>query len=717
MKILTLALILASLPLSQYEPAVADDALHIATVSVDITPPLGQPVGQGFIPILETAEHPLLARGILLKDSGVTCVICTLDLMEVHNASHDFLRQTIARAAGVRPSHVALHCIHQHTAPAISTGAQCLELKEDDPRRIATSDYVVDVAKKLSTAIRRSQKNWQRVTHIGTARAKVERVASNRRIERLDGSIQGRSSSTKSAPQLRDLPEGLIDPWVRTVSLDNGDRTVVHLHYYASHPQSFYGDHRASYDVPGIIRERLEKQTGAFQLYLNGCGGDVAFGKYNDGSRTARSELTVRLQSGIEQSIASLKRQPVEAMTWSVEPIKFPLRTDEAFSEAANRRILDDPQADSRQRRKAAIALAWIQRVKSKQEKPVELSCLSIGRVKMLHLPGEPFVQYQLAAQKMRLDRFVCVAGYGDCGMGYIGGDRIYTDRGGYEQTYAFAGPSEDLFLSTMKRLLTSDSDKETRPLTRDPILLAHRGLVRHAPENTLPAFAAAIELGLSIELDVYQTRDEQLVVIHDHTVDRTTNGSGEVNKMTLAEIRKLDAGSWFIPSFSGEKVPTLEEVFKLIHERQREPMTIALNMKVISPGIEQRIVALVDKYELFDQLFAFGQGSDSSRCFKEANAKLRTTVVKIYDAEQFAAALRDPLADCLWVGFVPSAEAMKQAHKLGKQVWLSLHIGENRPDIWGKARASKMDGICTDWPLECLQHWRRTARPTSDER
>ena len=250
---------------------------------------------------------------------------------------------------------------------------------------------------------------------------------------------------------------------------------------------------------------------------------------------------------------------------------------------------------------------------------------------------------------------------------------------------------------------------------TADPLLLAHRGLARHAPENTLPAFAAAIELGLSIELDVYQTRDEQLVVIHDHTVDRTTNGSGEVNKMTLAEIRKLDAGSWFNPSFAAEQVPTLEEVFKLIRERQREPVTIALNMKVISPGIEQRIVALVEKVKLFDQLFAFGQPSDSSRRFKEANAKLRTTVVKIYDAEQFAKALRDPLADCLWVGFVPTTEAMKQAHKLGKQVWLSLRIGENRPDIWDKARASKLDGICTDWPLECRRHWRRTARSPSN--
>lgn len=450
-----LVLVLLSLLLPPRQRAAANDELHVTTFSVEITPKLRTPVGLGFISVLETVEHPLLARGVLFKDAGLTCVICTLDLMEVHNESYDFLRQTIADAAKVPESHVALHCLHQHTAPAISTASQRLELEDDDPRRIATAEYLVRTGKQLSAAIATSQENWQRVTHVGTGRAKVERVASNRRLQRNDGLIQGRSSSTKSAPQLRDLPEGLIDPWVRTVSLDDGERSVVHLHYYASHPQSFYGDGRASYDVPGIVRERLEKKTRAFQLYLTGCGGDVAFGKYNDGSLQARSKLAARLQAGIEQSLASLKRSPVEPLRWSVESMTFPPRTDDAFSESTNRRVLVDQDADAGQRRKAAIALAWIERVKS--DKPVELSCLTIGAVRMLHLPGEPFVQYQLAAQKMRPDRFVCVAGYSDCGMGYIGGDRIFTDRGGYEQTYAFAGPCEKPFLSTIERLLAKE--------------------------------------------------------------------------------------------------------------------------------------------------------------------------------------------------------------------------------------------------------------------
>jgi len=130
--------------------------------------------------------------------------------------------------------------------------------------------------------------------------------------------------------------------------------------------------------------------------------------------------------------------------------------------------------------------------------------------------------------------------------------------------------------------------------------------------------------------------------------------------------------------------------------------------MKVISPGIEEKIARLVEKHGLLDQLFAFGQPAESSRRFKKANQKLRTTIVKIYDSSQFSSALKDPLADCLWIGFIPSRDEMKQVHGLGKQVWLSLHIADKRPDLWDEARVSQMDGICTDWPLECRRQWRK---------
>lgn len=93
------------------------------------------------------------------------------------------------------------------------------------------------------------------------------------------------------------------------------------------------------------------------------------------------------------------------------------------------------------------------------------------------------------------------------------------------------------------------------------PIVVGHRGNVRFAPENTLPAFDAAIRYGADlVEIDIRQTKDGHLVVVHDETLDRTTDGSGPVADRTLAELRQLDAGSWFGPEFKGTRIPTLKE-------------------------------------------------------------------------------------------------------------------------------------------------------------
>jgi glycerophosphoryl diester phosphodiesterase len=95
-------------------------------------------------------------------------------------------------------------------------------------------------------------------------------------------------------------------------------------------------------------------------------------------------------------------------------------------------------------------------------------------------------------------------------------------------------------------------------------LLIAHRGASGHAPENTLAAFKKAVTLGATfIETDLQLTRDARLVAIHDETVNRTTNGKGAVHDMTLADLRRLDAGSWFGSEFTGERIPTLDEILQ----------------------------------------------------------------------------------------------------------------------------------------------------------
>lgn len=103
--------------------------------------------------------------------------------------------------------------------------------------------------------------------------------------------------------------------------------------------------------------------------------------------------------------------------------------------------------------------------------------------------------------------------------------------------------------------------------------IIGHRGASAYAPENTFAAFEKARELGADfIELDVQLTKDGKLAVIHDDKVDRTTNGTGFVRHFTMKELKKFDAGSWFSPSFQGEKIPDLEDVFRKYHKKIGSP-------------------------------------------------------------------------------------------------------------------------------------------------
>lgn len=114
--------------------------------------------------------------------------------------------------------------------------------------------------------------------------------------------------------------------------------------------------------------------------------------------------------------------------------------------------------------------------------------------------------------------------------------------------------------------------------------VVAHRGFSGKAPENTLAAFTMAMETGADmLELDVRLSRDNAVVVIHDQRVDRTTDGRGLVQNMTLAELKSLDAGSWFARKYSRERIPTLDEVLPILEDQTY------VNIEVKSDGLSSR--------------------------------------------------------------------------------------------------------------------------------
>lgn len=141
---------------------------------------------------------------------------------------------------------------------------------------------------------------------------------------------------------------------------------------------------------------------------------------------------------------------------------------------------------------------------------------------------------------------------------------------------------------------------------TNKPFIVAHRGMSHAAPENTLAAFGRAMELGVDgIEMDLQLSRDGQLVICHDGTWDRTTDGSGEVRSLSLPEIKRLDAGGWFGPEFSGEQVPTPTEVMELARSRGWNG-TFYLELKTSGyayPGIEERLAALLESYNAVNRV------------------------------------------------------------------------------------------------------------------
>ncbi len=140
------------------------------------------------------------------------------------------------------------------------------------------------------------------------------------------------------------------------------------------------------------------------------------------------------------------------------------------------------------------------------------------------------------------------------------------------------------------------------RPAGAPVLGVGHRGAKGHAPENTFASFNRGVELGASVvETDVHLSRDGQVVVIHDHTVDRTTNGKGFVKDMTVAELKELDAGSWFDPRFAGERIPTLAELLEW--GRDRVPLAIEIkNGPIYYPGIAERVLRLLREHDMLRQ-------------------------------------------------------------------------------------------------------------------
>lgn len=432
----------------------ADEPLQIYTFQADVTPPIGSQLCHGGVGPAKRVDDPLSARGLVLLGAGKPIVLCSVDWTGIGNDAQVAWCSALAEAAGTTADRVAVHAVHVHSAPGCDFSVEELLKPRGLSGAMYNHDFAVRAIERTAKALRKASQNPQRFTHVGIGQAKVEKIASNRRILGPDGKVKyGRMSSCQNKKAVA-APEGVIDPYVRSLSFWDGDKPLACLSYYATHPMVSYRDGGISAEFVGIAR-RLREQAlpDVAQIYFTGAGGNVAGGKYNDGSKSNRQVFGRRLAQGMKAAWDATQRTPVTAddVAWRIVPVALPPR--KGLNEKEILAKLDDPKVKRLDRIRAARDLIWLRRCK--EGKPIDLTCLRIGPARVLHMPSELFVEYQLAANKMCSDGMVLMAAYGEYAPGYIGTEAAYP-RGGYEcgRASRVAPNVEGVLMAGMRRLL-----------------------------------------------------------------------------------------------------------------------------------------------------------------------------------------------------------------------------------------------------------------------
>lgn len=424
--------------------------LQVAYFRADATPPPGSPVA--YAPARSITDS-LSVRGIVVTGSGTPVVLASVDWITIANEGLEVFSRRLADAAGTTPERVSIHVLHQHDTPRCDFSTEKLLEAHGLGGLRHDNAYLNRVIDQAALALGNAMQNLKPVTHVGFGKARVEKVASNRRILGQDGKVAIVRFSKATDSAAINAPEGVIDPWLKSVSFWSGDEAVAVLSYYATHPQSYYGKGDVTAEFVGMARKAREEATGVPQVFFIGAAGNVAAGKYNDGSEAMRPVLAGRIEKAMQEAWDQTGKKEVAGYQWKNKPVQLPaaghMKEDSLLSV-----LKDSVTFTADQRFGAARKLAWLDR--QKKGHGINVSALQLGDIQLLHLPSELFVEYQLAAQDYRPDQEICTAGYGEGGQGYIGTEISYT-QGGYEvqPRVSMVSPgSEAVLMSAIKEVL-----------------------------------------------------------------------------------------------------------------------------------------------------------------------------------------------------------------------------------------------------------------------
>lgn len=431
--------------------------LRVGTFEVDATPKIGAPLA--YDPTKEITV-PLSCRGIVLLGDQKPVVLCTVDWLGIANGAQEKFRASLAGAVGTTADRVAVHTLHQHDAPRCDLTAA--EILEPFGQTAAHFDvpFIEQVIKNASTAAALAAKQSKPVVSIGVGRAEVKDVASNRRMLGPDGKVFATRYTACNDEKMRSLPTGVIDPVLRSLTFFGSTDPIAVLTFYATHPQSYYRTGGANPDFPGMARNARQVETGVFHVHFNGAGGNIGAGKFNDGSTENRQVLADKVANGMREAFAHQQKEDATKLTldWQALPIAIPLASHLNHQELEAAVASDETPFALRVH--SAEKLAFLRRAEAGVMIPI--GRLKLGENQLLFMPGELFVEYQLAAQHMLPDSNIFMAAYGEYGTFYIG-TRVAYPQGGYETSIGasnVAPETEAVLLGAMRELLGVPSSR-----------------------------------------------------------------------------------------------------------------------------------------------------------------------------------------------------------------------------------------------------------------
>lgn len=421
--------------------------LHVAHFECDVTPPLGHALMGGGIANATSVVDRLYARGFIVLGAGDPLVFVSVEWCELRNDALAAWRQRIADAVNTSPRRVLISCVHVHDAPIADLTAERLLRASESKASICDLVFHEAVIQRVAQSAAASMARRRRVTHVGLGEATVDRIASNRRYLLPDGKPSyDRMSATRNV-LAREGEVGTIDPKLRTVSLWDGDKPVLALHAYATHPMSHYGKGAISADFPGLALKQVQSAIpGAFHLYASGCSGNVTAGKWNDGSPENRARLAERLGAAMAESCKQTERHALTQCSFRNAPLRLAPRTGDGFGvEELQQRLATDPKPFGRCL--AALGLSW--RHHAGLDNEIDVPVLTLGPAQVLLLPAESYVEFQLYAQSVNPNRYVLTCGYGECGPGYIPIERAWQERDSNLHDWCWINPGSE---AAMKR-------------------------------------------------------------------------------------------------------------------------------------------------------------------------------------------------------------------------------------------------------------------------